>query len=277
MISQIVAIINATDDSFSGDGVHQSSDWQDTLTQQCDAFYHAGGRYVDIGAESTRPGAIPITADEEQQRLAPILQYIRVHYPDMIIGVDTMKASVADFALQHGAQMINDVTGLYHDSDMTNVIKHYDVPIVLMHNWANWGAYQHHQHGASYDAQNIKNFSDKVMSDIDKMINHALQHHLKESQIIIDPGIGFGKTIEQNLILFHMIDDLKSFGYPLYYGASRKSFIGRVLQRDNPQDRLGGTAATVALCLQYDIDYIRVHDAVFFQDMAVLYQRLIPS
>lgn len=273
-MSKIVAIINATPDSFSGDGVHQHEYWQDMIQQQCNDFYDAGGRDVDIGAESTRPGAAPIDSDEEIKRIAPVLEFIRKNYPEMSIGIDTMKSSVAEFSLDHGADMINDVSGLQYDQNMAHIVKKYQCPVVLMHNRAKWQEINHHHSNAdSYNAPDYQDFKSEYLQEIKQMIDHALESGIDNDKLILDPGIGFGKDVAQNIALFTMVADLRQFGVPLYYGPSRKSFIGRILNRDADQ-RLAGTASCVAYCLQHHIDYIRVHDALFFQEMKILYHKL---
>jgi dihydropteroate synthase len=270
-MSHIMMILNITPDSFSGDGLLQhQTEFYDALAEKIQNFYEAGGLWLDIGAESTRPDATPIDEATEINRLLPVITFITTNFPMMRLSIDTMRSETARQALEAGANMINDVTAMSYDSDMAKIICAYQAPIILMHNRAQRQKTEQLQYGTSYEAPEYNDFITELTDELQNIVDIALAAGLKESQIILDPGIGFGKTIEQNLAIHQYLSQWQSLGYPILIGASRKSFIGHYLKR-LPEERLGGTVASVAKCLEYNIDYIRVHDGTFFQDMARLY------
>ncbi|PKB65197.1 MAG: dihydropteroate synthase [SAR202 cluster bacterium Io17-Chloro-G2] len=236
----VMGIINVTPDSFSGDGLAGDLD---AIVRRAVEFQGAGADFIDVGAESTRPGHQSLAADEELERLLPALTALagKVEIP---ISVDTYKATVARRALEAGASMINDVWGLKADPYIARIAAESGAPLVLMHN----------QENTQYQ---------DLLPDIFRSLSHskqaALDAGVPEENIILDPGIGFGKTAEHNLEVLRRLDEFKSLGSPLLVGTSRKSTIGRVL--DLPADqRLEGTAATVALAIAGGADIVRVHD-----------------
>jgi len=236
----IMGVINVTPDSFSGDGVAGRP--QDALEQAL-AFEAEGADLIDVGAESTRPGHTPISDEEELKRLLPVLEMLapRVKLP---LSVDTYKATVARRALEAGASMVNDVWGLKADPDLARVAAERGVPLVLMHN----------QHGTDY-----RDLMGDILASLRGSAGRALEAGVLRENIIVDPGIGFGKTPRQNLVVLRRLRELRSLGYPLLVGTSRKSVIGYVL--DLPvEERLEGTAATVALSIAEGADMVRVHD-----------------
>jgi len=236
----VMGIINVTPDSFSGDGLAGDLD---AIVRRALGFQEAGADLIDVGAESTRPGHQPLGADEELERLAPVLDTL-VQVIKIPISVDSYKSPVARWALKAGAAMINDVWGLKADPDIALAAAEAGAPLVLMHN----------QKTATYD-----DLLPDIFRSLSQSKRTALDAGVPEENIILDPGIGFGKTAEHNLEIFRRLGEFKSLGSPLLVGASRKSTIGRVLDLP-PDQRVEGTAATVALAIAAGADIVRVHD-----------------
>ncbi|GCE17362.1 dihydropteroate synthase [Dictyobacter kobayashii] len=242
----VMGIVNVTPDSFSGDGLHQGGDWIERAVAQAQQFVAQGALVIDVGGESTRPHADTVTTEQEIARVLPVIQALRAQLPDqIIISIDTYKAKVAARALEAGANLINDIWGLKHDPAIADVARSHGVPVVLM---ANMRGYQKHE----------------IVSDVTRFlaaaIDRALQAGIPWEHIIIDPGIGFGTTPEENLTLLRRLGELRALGRPLLLGTSRKSTIGQVLGGLPPEERLEGTAATVALGIAQGADIVRVHD-----------------
>ena len=237
----VMGVINVAPDSFSGDGL--GGDARATVEQAL-RFEAEGADILDIGAESTRPGHITISEKVEIERLLPCLEAIvsRVSIP---ISVDTWKTGVARAALNAGASIINDVWGLRADPEMANLAAKRGAGLVLMHN----------QHGLQYD-----NLIDDVISGLRNSVEVAVQASVARANIIVDPGIGFGKTADQNIEVLRHLGRFKELGLPLLVGTSRKSTIGRLLGDLPPDQRVEGTAATVALAIASGADIVRVHD-----------------
>src|SRR5436305_273491 len=233
-----MGIINVTPDSFSGDGLQRedvSSDETDVqrAVEQAQRFIQDGATIIDVGGESTRPGgASLISAEQEMARVIPVIKKLRETLPSSaIISIDTYKAEVAAQALAAGANMINDIWGLRHDQEMAAVAREYQVPVILM--------------------ANMRGFPKReivcdVMRILAGSIELALQAGILWEHIILDPGIGFGTTPGEDLILQRRLGELRSLGRPILLGTSRKSHIGRILGGLPPEERLEGTAATVA-------------------------------
>lgn len=236
----IMGILNVTPDSFSDGGRYFNLD--DAIAQ-AERMVDEGVDILDIGAESTRPGHFEVSAEEEWQRLEPIVKALleRVKVP---LSIDTYKASVAAKVLEAGAHIINDVWGLQKDPDMARVVGEYRAPVIVMHNQS--GAAYHHLMG-------------DILAFLRQSIELAEAHGLAGDQIIVDPGIGFGKTTEQNLEVMSRLAEFKSLGHPLLLGTSRKSMIGKTLNL-NVEDRLEGTLATSVLGVSAGVDIVRVHD-----------------
>lgn len=251
----IMGIVNVTPDSFSGDGRSQ-----DEAIAQASRMIWEGADILDIGGESTRPDASPVPAAEEIKRIVPVIETVRGNHPETIISVDTMKVKVAQAAIAAGASWINDVTGGQGDPAMLTLSAEQDVPIVLMHNRAFWGAASGPKNARSYDAPEYDSFMDDMMHDLELLKKRAVRAGVAEQNIILDPGIGFGKTPQQNC---QIIRDLKRFnelGCSILIGPSRKSFIGRTLGGLSAEERLEGTAAAVAIAIDNGADIVRVHD-----------------
>lgn len=245
----VMGILNVTPDSFSGDGVGHDVD---QAVQQALAMEAAGADIIDVGGESTRPagklygeGATYVPADEELQRVLPVIRVLsqRLTIP---ISIDTYKAEVARQAIEAGAALINDVWAAQRDPAIARVAAAAAVPIVLNHN----------QQGYAYD-----DVMSDVVSALRACIEQVRQAGVPDANIIVDPGIGFGKNRQHNLTLLRRLDEFKAaFNHPLLVGTSRKGFIGEVLGGVPPQDRVEGTAATVAVAIVKGADIVRVHD-----------------
>ncbi len=256
----IMGIINLTPDSFSGDGLMKSSDMVEAAVQQAARFVEEGADILDLGAESTRPGADPVDANTELERLIPTLKRILEMKLEAIISIDTYKAAVAEQCLKTGANMINDIWGLKKDPRLAQVVAQYAVPIVLMHNRSHTKFLQKTEDlGGRYVGTTYLDLMEEICHDLQESIATATQAGIQDQAIILDPGIGFGKTVEQNLSIIHHLRELRSLGYPILLGVSRKSFIGYTLNLPL-EERLEGTAAAVALGINNGADIIRVHD-----------------
>jgi dihydropteroate synthase len=256
----IMGIINVTPDSFSGDGLMNGKETIRSALEQAQRFAEGGAHILDIGGESTRPGAQSVSAQEEMERVLPVIEAISRSGINLLISVDTYKAAVAEAALRQGAHWINDVWGLRADPDLAAVAARYDCPIVLMHNRSKPSQAELQERlGGRYIGTHYSNLIEDVKTELLESISLARSAGIKDARIILDPGIGFGKSVEQNLMLVDQLDRIKSLGYPVLLGASRKSFIGYTLNLP-PEDRLEGTAAVCAIGIARGADILRVHD-----------------
>jgi len=240
----IMGIINITPDSFSGDGeldLHSAVD-------QAKNFELLGADIIDVGGESTRPSSLyhdskPVSIEQELTRVIPVIKAITKEI-GLPVSIDTYKSQVALEALSAGASMINDVWGFKADFQMSSVVAHADVPVVIMHN----------QKNTEYE-----DLVPDVISSLEKLKYEAINKGVNPDNIILDPGIGFGKTPEQNLQILRRLEEFTTLGQPILIGTSRKSTIGLVLNLP-VGDRIEGTAATVALSIASGADIVRVHD-----------------
>lgn len=256
----IMGILNITPDSFSGDGLAARSDLTEAALAQAMSFIQAGADILDIGGESTRPGAQPVSEAEETARVIPIIRAVASAHPQVAISIDTYKARVAEAALQAGAHLVNDVWGLQADPNMPNVVAASGMPVVLMHNRSKPNNAQVQEHlGGRYIGVAYQNLIADVRHELLECVHTAHQAGISDEKIILDPGLGFGKTVEQNLELLQRLDEVRSLGYPILLGPSRKSFIGYTLNLP-PDQRSEGTAAAVAIGIARGADVIRVHD-----------------
>jgi len=266
----LMGIINMTPDSFSEDGLLTSDTNQSTMKgegldkaiHQARQFFASGADILDIGGESTRPGASSISAEDELERVLPIIQAVAAEL-DVLISVDTYKAEVAEAALDAGAHIINDVWGFKVDRNLAKVGARHNAPVILMHNRSSWvNAEIKERLGGRYIGVPYDNLIEDIKRELLESVNIAHEAGIPDEHIILDPGIGFGKTVEQNLELLDRSDEIRSLGYPLLLGTSRKSFIGYTLDLP-PDQRLEGTAATVAIAIARGADIIRVHDVAY--------------
>ena len=247
--TNVMAIINITEDSFSDGGLF--IDFESAINHAC-LCIKEGAQILDIGAQSTRPGAKEVGADIEIKRLIPVIKEIKSIHPEIPISVDTFHHSVASNVLNAGANWINDISGGRHDPEIFNVISDYRCPYVLMHSRGN---------SETMDSlTKYKNVVIDVINELTNQIDLALSLKINPNQIIIDPGIGFAKTNEQNLILLRNLEEFVSMDYPILVGASRKRFIGSVLNEKDPNKRIFGMAAIASRCAIAGVDFLRVHD-----------------
>ncbi len=257
----LMGILNATPDSFSGDGLlAHSTQVVEQAVLQAGRFLEAGADILDVGGESTRPGAENVSAAEECARVLPIIRALAKAYPEVALSIDTYKASVAQAALEAGAHLVNDVWGLRADPQMGAVVASASAPVVLMHNRSKPGNAQVQARlGGRYVGVEYANLFEDVKRELLESVCLAHEAGIPDEHIILDPGIGFGKTVQQNLALLDHLDVLKSLGYPILLGTSRKSFIGYTLDLP-PNERVEGTATTVAIGIARGADIVRVHD-----------------
>tara|TARA_B100000315_G_scaffold41844_1_gene36737 strand:- start:6740 stop:7531 length:792 start_codon:yes stop_codon:yes gene_type:complete len=242
-----MGILNVTPDSFSDGGkfIHL-----DKALSQAQYMEKNGADIIDIGGESTRPGAISVSVKEEINRTIPVIEEIR-KISNISISIDTYKSEVAEKALLAGADFINDISGFTFDSRMMEIVKKFDVPVVLMH-----------IKGTPQDMQTNPTYIDVIKDLLEFFsfqINKALDFGIKKVQIIIDPGIGFGKQLNDNFILIRRLKEFSELGFPILIGPSRKSFIGLTLDSP-PEYRLEGTLAAVSAGILNGASIVRVHD-----------------
>jgi dihydropteroate synthase len=256
----LMGIVNVTPDSFSGDGLMKAEgDWVAAAVAQAKAQAEQGAHLLDVGGESTRPGSQPISAEEELQRVLPVIHALAeaVNIP---ISIDTYKAGIAREAVAAGASIVNDVWGLRMDPEMGKAAAASGAALVLMHNRSKpKDAVQEAQLGGRYVGVEYKDLLGDIVRELRESVETALAAGVAPEKIIVDPGIGFGKTVEQNLELLDRLGELKALGYPILVGPSRKSFVGYTLNLP-PDQRLEGTAAAVALAIDRGADIVRVHD-----------------
>jgi dihydropteroate synthase len=256
----VMGILNVTPDSFSGDGILARGDAVEVATEQAREFLAAGADILDVGGESTRPGSAPIEAEEELRRVLPVIRSLRRNFQDALISIDTHKAAVAEQAIAEGARIVNDVWALRADAKLGSVAARHNAPIILMHNRSNPASVEVRASlGNAYIAAEYQNLIEDVKAELMSSVKLAQEAGIPDAHIILDPGIGFGKTVEHNLELVNRLDEIRSLGYPVLLGPSRKSFIGFTL--DLPaEERVEGTAAAVAVGIVRGADLVRVHD-----------------
>lgn len=238
--TQLMGILNVTPDSFSDGGAHNAVI---SAVAHANIMWQEGADIIDIGGESTRPGSKAVDLQEEIARVIPVFEQLVA--TDMVLSIDTTKAALADRALALGAHIINDVWGFQSDPDMAAVAAKHQAMSILMHN----------HHGTDYDEDIV----DALKRFFDHSINLALKAGLDHSLIVLDPGIGFGKTPQHNVTLLTRLDEIVAWGFPVLLGTSRKSTLGLIM--DLPVDqRVEGTLATTALGIKSGVDFVRVHD-----------------
>ena len=245
----IMGILNVTPDSFANGGRYNRID---SALKQAERMASEGADIIDIGGESTRPGAQPVPLKEEMRRTIPVIKEL-VKRIDLPISIDTYKSVVAEAALDSGASLVNDISALRMDRGMSQVISRYKAPLVLMH-----------MQGEPRNMQKNPRYGDvvgEIISFLRERIAFAKEKGIDEEKVIIDPGIGFGKKTEHNLEIFKRLSEFKSLGRPILVGPSRKSVIGKILNLP-VEERLEGTAATVAASILNGADIIRVHDVL---------------
>ncbi|MDD5824215.1 MAG: dihydropteroate synthase [Firmicutes bacterium] len=236
----IMGILNVTPDSFSDGGRWNELD---AALKHAELMINQGADIIDVGGESTRPGHIQISEQEEIERVTPIIERLKAEF-DAPVSIDTYKANVAEAALQEGADLVNDIWGLQYDPRMAEVIKQYNAACCLMHN---------------RNEANYNNLILDMMDDLRKSIELAHDAGIRSDKVILDPGVGFGKTLEHNLLVMKELSAFRLLGYPLLLGTSRKSMIGKTL--DLPSDqREEGTLVTTVMAVESGYGFVRVHD-----------------
>src|SRR5258708_28244360 len=241
-----MGVLNITPDSFSGDGILSRGDALEVSLEQARRFVEAGAVILDVGGESTRPGSKALGAAEELERVLPVIQLLAKEFDSTLISIDTYKASVAQEAIRAGAQIVNDVWGLRADPALRSVVARARCPVILMHNRSNpAGVEVRAQLGSAYIGAEYPDLIEDVKRELMESVEIAREAGIQDEAIILDPGIGFGKKIEHNLELINRLGEIRSLGFPVLLGPSRKSFIGFVLDLP-PDQRVEGTAASVA-------------------------------
>jgi dihydropteroate synthase len=250
----VMGVLNVTPDSFSDGG-----DWTDPdrAVRRARAMVREGADIIDVGGESTRPGARPVPADREIRRVVPVIE--RLAREKILVSIDTSKAAVAEAAFRAGAKILNDVTALRGDPALARAAARAKVAVILMH-----------MKGSPRTMQRNPEYRDvvkEILSFFREILRNALRAGIERDKMILDPGIGFGKSPGHNLEILRRLDEFRSLGRPLAIGTSRKSFIGRALGR-RVDDRVSGTAATVAAAILRGADVVRVHDVREMSDVA---------
>jgi len=254
----LMGVLNVTPDSFSDGGEFNTPA---AALEQAQRLVDAGADIIDIGGQSTRPGAQTVSEAEELQRVLPVLEAVRSSL-NVPISVDTNRASVAEKAVAAGADVVNDISGGTFDPDMLPVVAQLQVPIILMH-----------MRGTPQTMQQLTDYQDligEIYRFLEGQIAAALAAGIERSHLIIDPGIGFAKTFEQNLSILRQLPTFHSLDVPLLVGVSRKSFIGHILNQPNPKNRVWGTAAACCSAIAAGAELLRVHDVLEMRDVSLV-------
>jgi len=247
--TKVMGIVNVTEDSFYGNSRRQN---RDEAVEAALAQLDEGADLVDIGGESTRPGALPLPVDEEISRVIPVVTEIRLKRPEAVLSIDTRKAPVALAAVEAGADIVNDVSGLRFDPGMPETLASLRVPVILMHS-----------RKSPEDMQESPKYGQvvrEVWEELDETLGKACSAGIAREAVVLDPGLGFAKDASHNLNILKHLGAFRTLGRPLLVGHSRKSTIGRVLSLPDPADRLEGTLAVTALAAWLGVSLVRVHD-----------------
>jgi len=264
----LFGILNLTPDSFSDGGQHNAS--AEAATDFAASLVADGADAIDIGAESTRPGSEEVPADEEIRRLLPALKLIRARFPELFLSIDTRKAAVADAALAAGADCINDVSGLQFDPGMASAVAAHHASLIIMH--------MRDTPDTMQAPENL--IYDDLIADVSAFLRNAAEKAVRagvaRDRIMLDPGVGFSKTDEQNMTLIRRAADFKKLGYPLFYGISRKGFIGRMFNIPCPADRDEATAELQLDLCRAGVDALRVHNIAVTRRAIIAAGQAIP-
>ena len=239
-------------------------------------FVELGVDIIDVGGESTRPGSEQVNISEELERVLPVISAIK-NVLNIPVSIDTYKSEVASEALRSGADMVNDVWGLKADKNLAGVIAGFNAPVIMMHNRSSWAHADIQENlGGRYIGLEYQNLIEDIKRELQESISIASNAGIPKELIIIDPGIGFGKTVEQNLELINNLDKIRDLGFPVLFGPSRKSFIGYTLNLP-PDQRVEGTAAAVAIGIDRGADIIRIHDVEYMMRVARMSDAIVRS
>ena len=253
--TRVMGVVNVTPDSFFDGGRYLE---RSKAVERCLKLVDSGADILDLGGESSRPGAQAVSADEELERILPVLQEVRKQV-SVLISVDTYKSVVAREALKEGADMVNDISAFAFDPELPQVVREWDAAVVLMH-----------MRGTPQTMQEIPPSQDilvEVQTDLQTAVSKAVENGISKERMIIDPGIGFGKTVEDNCKILNRLSFLETFDLPIMVGTSRKSFLGKIL--DLPaQERIWGSAASVAIAIMRGAHIVRLHDVAEMNQVA---------
>jgi dihydropteroate synthase len=260
----LMGILNVTPDSFSDGGAFFSPS---CAIKHGVEMIDCGADIIDIGGESTRPGAEELTFDEEVSRVLPVIQGIKSHRPEAIISIDTRKPNVANVAIKAGADIINDISGLAYSEEIADIAARTGAGLILMHMRGN--------PQTMLEPTNLEYNSliDEVKGALMNSVAIAMEAGVSREQIVLDPGVGFSKNCGQNIELLHNISSFNEFGYPILVGHSRKSFIGQVLSEPEPSKRVAGTLGVSAWLLSQDVNFLRVHDLVETKQLVTMFNK----
>jgi len=260
-----MGVLNVTPDSFSDGGQFNEID---SAILHVDKMLKNGADIIDIGGESTKPGSEPVSANEESKRIVPLIRTIKNEYKDILISVDTYKSSVAKKAIEAGADFVNDISGLTFDDEMVSLLAQRNIPVVIMH-----------INGKPKTMQKNILYSD-LISDMKrffiKQCEYAINSGIKENNIIIDPGIGFGKTFDHNFTLLKRLKEFEDLGFPILIGPSRKAFIGDVLNLPS-NERVEGTIATIVAGILNGANIIRAHDVKEIKRAIIVTEKILKA
>ena len=260
-----MGILNITPDSFSDGGKYLSTS---RAIDRAFEMVDDGADIIDIGGESTRPGSTFISKDEELQRIVPVIQEIRNQDSEILISIDTYKSDVAEIAIDLGADIVNDISGLTFDQNMSTLLSGRDIPVIIMH-----------INGKPKTMQSNPIYND-LLNDINsffkKQIIFAQSNGIVRDNIILDPGIGFGKTFNHNLTIINNLKDLCNLGHPIMVGTSRKAFIGDILDAP-PRERIEGTIASVVASVINGANIVRVHDVKEIKKAIMVTEKILAS
>jgi dihydropteroate synthase len=255
----LMGVLNVTPDSFSDGGRFNTIE---TAIAQAHYLVDSGAHILDIGGQSARPQAEETPIAEELERVVPVIRALRDHGIDIPISVDTTRAAVARAAVAAGADWVNDISGAVYDGEMLGAIAELAVPIVLMH-----------MRGTPKTMQQMTDYRDlmaEIYEFLARQVERAIATGIDPSRIMLDPGIGFAKTAEQSLEILRQLPKLHTLGYPILVGTSRKSFIGKILNQPDAQERVWGTAATCCAAIAHHADVLRVHDVKEMRDVCLV-------
>jgi dihydropteroate synthase len=255
----VMGVVNVTPDSFSDGGLY--FDPRTAITHGAE-LHREGAAILDIGGESTRPGAEPVSAEQELRRVLPVIEGLAAAAPAARLSIDSSKAEVARAALAAGAMLVNDVTALRGDPEMAAVVADSGADCCLMHMLGDPRTMQ--------DDPRYDDVVSEVKAFLEERMAHAVAAGIDEQRILLDPGIGFGKTVEHNLELLRRLEELVALGRPLVIGTSRKSFLGKLTGRSTPADRVPGTIATCVVAYERGARIFRVHDVAPVHDALVV-------